>query len=368
MVVVVDVIVIVAAKMPKKARGSTLKSALLSQQAQQQRQAHLAKRVEADQRKRASVHGGHRNQVHAKTKTQAVDEERAHATPKGKGKGKERRTYPFDSDDHILLIGEGNFSFALALLQEPHNHRANLLVATAFDSEIDCYAKYPDAEANVTLLQSLGCRVEFNVDATDLQKTAKAILRDHPRGFERIVFNFPHAGAGIKDQDRNVLVNQKLMLGFYKSAAGVLSQGEPRSVQGLQKRRKGNDGDDDDEEDVNDREVILSDVDEDGDATIRSSAPKQGTLLVTLKNSLPYTLWDVPKLATRPPANSLNPRYRLLRSFAFHPDLYPGYSHRRTIGWREGKSKSENEELLSGSGGLRTWEFALSPSTRDAGD
>lgn len=342
--------------MPKKARGSNLKSALLSHQAQQQRKAHLQKRVEADQRKRASVHGGHKNQGKSKQKP---DAELVGPIAQGKGKGKERRTYPFDDDDHILLLGEGNFSFAISLLHEPHNHPGSLLVATAFDSEIDCYAKYPDAEANVALIRSLGARVEFNVDATDLQKTAKAILRDHAQGFERIVFNFPHAGAGIKDQDRNVLVNQRLMLGFYRSAATVLTQGEPRVARGSGKangrrKRKGGDSDEEEEE-----EMIQSDLDDDFATT--ATGAKEGTILVTLKDSLPYTLWDVPKLATRPPKSSSNPRYRLLRSFAFHPDLYPGYSHRRTIGWREGKSKSENEELLSGSGGLRTWEFAPMP-------
>lgn len=101
---------------------------------------------------------------------------------------------------------------------------------------------------------------------------------------------------------------------------------------------------------------------------------KQGTILVTLKDSLPYTLWDLPHLATKPPlalhrtpsaeaSGSEQPRYRLLRSFAFHPDLYEGYEHRRTIGWREGVSKRENEEILKDprAGACRTWEFAVKP-------
>jgi 25S rRNA (uracil2634-N3)-methyltransferase len=53
------------------------------------------------------------------------------------------------------------------------------------------------------------------------------------------------------------------------------------------------------------------------------------------------------------------PKYRLLRSFEFVPAAYPGYSHRRTIGWREGKSFANNEEILGRKGKARTWEFAV---------
>lgn len=61
----------------------------------------------------------------------------------------------------------------------------------------------------------------------------------------------------------------------------------------------------------------------------------------------------------RPPPNTTlpatQPQYRVLRSFAFHPTLYPGYSHRRTIGFKEGLSKGSNEEIEERGGG-RTWE------------
>jgi 25S rRNA (uracil2634-N3)-methyltransferase len=103
---------------------------------------------------------------------------------------------------------------------------------------------------------------------------------------------------------------------------------------------------------------------------------KQGTVLITLKNSAPYTLWDIHHLATRPPAHPVRrragdltddkqPRYRLLRSFAFDPTMWPGYEHRRTLGFKEGVSKAANLELMQGGGlegetaiGLcKTWEF-----------
>jgi 25S rRNA (uracil2634-N3)-methyltransferase len=105
-----------------------------------------------------------------------------------------RSTIPFEASDKILLIGEGNFSFAVALLQHPPTPLDHLppasVVATAYDAEEECYAKYPGAEQNVRLLREKGAQVLFNVDATKLERTS--VLKG--KAFDRIVWNFPHAG------------------------------------------------------------------------------------------------------------------------------------------------------------------------------
>jgi 25S rRNA (uracil2634-N3)-methyltransferase len=89
---------------------------------------------------------------------------------------------------------------------------------------------------------------------------------------------------------------------------------------------------------------------------------RQGSILITLLNQPPYTLWSLPQLAQRPPpccpgTRLPQPRFRLERSFKFHPELYEGYAHRRTIGFKEGKSKADNEEIIGRAGEARTWEF-----------
>jgi 25S rRNA (uracil2634-N3)-methyltransferase len=103
-------------------------------------------------------------------------------------------TIPFRASDSILLIGEGNFSFAVALSQHPptpldHLPSANI-VATAYDTEEECYSKYPDAEQNVRVLREKGAQVLFSVNATRLERTSAL----KGRAFDRIVWNFPHAG------------------------------------------------------------------------------------------------------------------------------------------------------------------------------
>jgi 25S rRNA (uracil2634-N3)-methyltransferase len=135
-------------------------------------------------------------QARLKKRKQANDSA-THQRAKGvttKGQTLRRSTIPFKAVDKILLVGEGNFSFAVALLQHPptpldHLPPANV-VATAFDTEEECYTKYPDAEQNVRALREKGVQVLFGVDAARLEKTSAL----KGKVFDRIVWNFPHAG------------------------------------------------------------------------------------------------------------------------------------------------------------------------------
>ena len=115
-----------------------------------------------------------------------------------------------------------------------------------------------------------------------------------------------------------------------------------------------------------------------------SAPPRtQGTILVTLKDSIPYTLWNLKALATRPadtlathPAfvalnrnktMGVQPRYTVCRSFAFVPDLYPGYAHVKTKGAGTPNKRDVDDVIARGTGGTRTWEFALKARERRGG-
>jgi 25S rRNA (uracil2634-N3)-methyltransferase len=131
-------------------------------------------------------------------KKKKVEDATAHQQAKGVTPAKvqqpRRSTIPFTASDRILLIGEGNFSFAVALLQHPPAPLEHLpppnITATALDTEEECHAKYPDAEQNVRILREKGAQVLFGVDATRLEKTSAL----KGKVFDRIVWNFPHAG------------------------------------------------------------------------------------------------------------------------------------------------------------------------------
>jgi 25S rRNA (uracil2634-N3)-methyltransferase len=274
--------------------------------------------------------------------------EAAELKTKHKGKGKApalRPTIPFTPTDKILLIGEGNFSFAHALIIDPPSSLEHIspsnITATSYDSEEECYDKYPDARGKVDALRERGAEVLFGVDGTRFEK-CNALKG---RRFDRVVFNFPHAGKGITDQDRNILSNQMLILGFLRSVVGCLAEGIIPTPNLSRKPKRP--VDDDDEEDT---------VDAPSPSTAQGT---RGTVLITLRNVPPYTNWDVPRLAKTPPkpvslGTPPNPNYKLLRSFVFHRKMWKGYEHRMTKGERA------HGRGTTGEGGEdRTWEFCL---------
>ncbi|KAG6874382.1 hypothetical protein C0995_015118 [Termitomyces sp. Mi166 len=338
-------------------KGKNLKAALQSQQSRLKAKEKLSHAAQvAEQR-------SHRNAKQQYSKGASVNPP---SNNLNKGKGKvtpvpqpRRTTIPFCSTHTILLIGEGNFSFARALLRDPPAELRDLpprnLTATAYDTENECYEKYEDAREIVAYLRQRGAQVLFGIDATKLEKTAPL----KGKRWDRIVWNFPHAGKGITDQDRNILSNQVLILGFLRTAAKVLSLGPIPSFTTTRKRKKNDDDDDEDEAEDEPIPVETEEGEQFKFITPKEVVKTRGTVLITLRNVVPYTLWDVPRLAKKPPSPTTgstppNPRYTLLRSFGFNRSVYKGYEHRMTKGTRAhgtGKTGEGGED--------RTWEFCL---------
>ena len=174
-----------------KAKGKNLKTALQSQQSRLKVKLQIEHAAQvADQKSR--------NKNGQQSKTQNV------ASSSAAGKGKliathpRRVTIPFRPTDTILLVGEGNFSFARALVYGAPSDLEFLppknVTATAYDTEDACYDKYPDAIEIVALLRDKGVEVLFGVDATRLERV-KAL---HGRRWDHVVWNFPHAGQSGK--------------------------------------------------------------------------------------------------------------------------------------------------------------------------
>ncbi|KAK9240927.1 hypothetical protein V1525DRAFT_394313 [Lipomyces kononenkoae] len=234
----------------------------------------------------------------------------------------------YNDNDEILLVGEGDFSFTKALLFPPHSCTPDRITATALDSRDDIQKKYPDtAEPILKFLEEYTApekpingdseksdeqenghassfddddsragvvedghteevkkvKVLFKVDATALAKTK--YLRK--RKFDCCVFNFPHTGSGITDQDRNILKNQELLHGFFQSVLSVLKP--------------------------------------------------SGRVVVTLFDGLPYSLWNLKELAKAS-------GFETVRSGKFVWDHYEGYKHRRTAGMGDTTKKSQERD------------------------
>ena len=75
---------------------------------------------------------------------------------------------PYSPSDFVLLVGEGNFSFARALARR-FGGLGTRIVATSYDTREQVLAKYPDATEILEELNTAGVTVVHGVDATQLE-------------------------------------------------------------------------------------------------------------------------------------------------------------------------------------------------------
>ncbi|KAM3276041.1 hypothetical protein ACQJBY_044423 [Aegilops geniculata] len=123
----------------------------------------------------------------------------------------------YSSAQSILVIGDGDFSFSLALAAAFGS--GENIVTTSLDSYEALICKYSKAETNVMELERRGATVLHRVNANN--RSAHTYLKF--RQFDRIVFNFPHAGFKGKEEDmRMVNSHRKLVKGFFGNARRLL--------------------------------------------------------------------------------------------------------------------------------------------------
>jgi 25S rRNA (uracil2634-N3)-methyltransferase len=92
---------------------------------------------------------------------------------------------PWQDLGNILLLGEGNLSFARSLMRQPFAHIIHMTVTT-YEKEKDLVDL---ARQNASLLRRGGATVIHGVDATNLEKSL------WPHEFDTIVFQFPNVGS-----------------------------------------------------------------------------------------------------------------------------------------------------------------------------
>ncbi|CAF1712896.1 heavy metal-associated isoprenylated plant protein 41 isoform X1 [Brassica napus] len=124
----------------------------------------------------------------------------------------------YSSKHQILLVGEGDFSFSCSLATRFRS--ASNICASSLDSYADeVVRKYKKARSNLETLKRLGASLLHGVDATKLQ------LHPHlnSRIFDRIIFNFPHAGFHGKETDSSLIKkHRELVFGFLHGASHMV--------------------------------------------------------------------------------------------------------------------------------------------------
>ncbi|GAV90399.1 DUF2431 domain-containing protein, partial [Cephalotus follicularis] len=147
------------------------------------------------------------------------------------------------------------------------------MVATSLDSKEELERKYSRATTNLKELEELGGTIIHGVNAHTMSQ--------HPllnmKLFDRIIFNFPHAGFTYSEHDQSQIeLHKELVWGFFKSARNMLTYGN-------------------------------------------------GEVHVTHKTAYPFSEWKIVKLAKKN-------RLLLCEELEFYKSNYPGYDNKRGDG------------------------------------
>ncbi|QLG72502.1 hypothetical protein HG535_0D02100 [Zygotorulaspora mrakii] len=222
---------------------------------------------------------------------------------------------PFEKNQTLLLIGEGDMSYAKSIIEEGYVVPENLIV-TSYDNSIsELELKYPHSfHENYHYLLGQNVKLFFKIDAKNLTKSFK-LSKKTPwnkvlgptwknKILQNILFNFPHTGKGIKDQDRNVADHQELVLGYLRSCKELFELVNKPIMTNLSNYNQGYDI----KESQNNQEI---------------TSEGYGKFLLTVFTGEPYDSWMIKTLA-----KSIG--LCVQRSGKFHWDLYPSYQHRRT--------------------------------------
>lgn len=124
----------------------------------------------------------------------------------------------------VLVVGDGNFSFARAFLRANAESIAAgdvALTATSLDAREQLLRMYPSAAQVLEELEAGGAHVAHEVDATQLGAWAEKAAASER--FDRVVFNFPHFAAGGAKRNK-IHRHRQLLREFFASVGDVLAR------------------------------------------------------------------------------------------------------------------------------------------------
>lgn len=151
---------------------------------------------------------------------------RPEVCPRSKEKVGLEGTFGYQKEMNILTIGDGDFTFSLALARmlcdesTSHNGKAWKIVATSYESKSTLQTVYPDINKTIAELEAFRdqVKIEYEVDATRLSETLSSDISKIK--FHRIVWNFPcSAETNGQDGQNNAMErNKNLIKNFVRNS------------------------------------------------------------------------------------------------------------------------------------------------------
>lgn len=242
---------------------------------------------------------------------------------------------PFNKDgnDKVLLIGEGDFSFAKSLILQNFIQPENL-IATSFDSFEQLINKYENVNEIIEELKNMGVIIMHEIDGTNLLKSLKLnpnklkrnnqnsdvgkvkklkLFKDYGN-VNYIMFNFPHNGKGIKDVDRNIRDHQRLMLLFFENCQQLFDVINTDTISGYNTFNSNNNNNNNNN---------------------TSGSSSTGKIIISMFEGEPYHSWGIKILGK-------SQGWKVERSGKFDWSMFPEYHHRRTTSMKD-TTKPANE-------------------------
>ncbi|KAL0560853.1 hypothetical protein IC582_001267 [Cucumis melo] len=165
----------------------------------------------------------------------------------GRSNRRKKKWITHYSDSHyILLVGEGNFSFSVALATALGS--ATNMVATSLDSKSNSLFQSFSAFFNLflstifiaisiyTLLKKYSSTIETTLEELEemdcevMHGVNVMTMDQHPllphNSFDRIIFNFPHAGFqySTEHEPNQIKLHQNLVRRFMRNATELLAE------------------------------------------------------------------------------------------------------------------------------------------------
>lgn len=131
------------------------------------------------------------------------------------------KSFLYKPNMSILTIGDGDFTFSLSIARTLN--KTGELFATSYESYDKLNRIYPNFYATITELSNFkNVTILYNVDATDIQKSASPLL--NKTKFHRIIFNFPCSvhPEGQDGQNQHFTQNQLLISDFIQNSSALL--------------------------------------------------------------------------------------------------------------------------------------------------